>query len=170
MWLTVNNFGKLKCMIWFKKRFISQCFTLFWKVLQNILDLTWQQYTLTTNENVYCLLSFPTLAQGIQNICFYIYCHLLYDIKINCPFFLFMVLFRVFFFLALRSYHMIFWLCSHWWTSGIIVLNKFVLVARSGRDIVLNDHFLRLFAGVNWFHSSRIYCIALIFKVIQSLV
>lgn len=87
MWLTVNNFAKLKCMIWFKKRFISQCFTLFWKVLQNILDLTWQQYTLTTNENVYCLLSSPTLAQGIQNICFYIYCHLLYDIKINCPFF-----------------------------------------------------------------------------------
>ena len=84
-------------------------------------------------------------------------------------FFLFMVLFRVFF-LALRSYHMIFWLCSHWWTSGIIGLNKFVLVARSGRDIVLNDHFLRLFVGVNWFHSSRIYCIALVFKVIQSLV
>ena len=59
---------------------------------------------------------------------------------------------------------MILWLCAHWWTSGIIGLNKLVLVSRSGRDIVLNDHFLRLSAGVNWFHSSRIYSIALIFS------
>ena len=42
-------------------------------------------------------------------------------------------------------------LYAHGWTSGIVGLNGLVLVASSGRDIILSGCFLRLSVGVNWF-------------------
>lgn len=76
------------CMVCYKIKII---FLVFYWILKGIVQYSMLGRIvlnfLTTNRNVYCLLFPPAYAQCVRSNCFTLSCHLVYGIKINCPFF-----------------------------------------------------------------------------------